>query len=68
MKLTKKERNVHGQREPLGPHGSALGPQGLVPQGFSDTNMLVFPTENARVGGLDQREAPTRRDSRCSGI
>ena len=35
---------------------------------FSDTNMLVSPTQNNCTGGLDQRESPTQRDSRCSGI
>ena len=34
----------------IGPRwGVALGPQE-----FLDTNMLVFPTQNSRVGGLDQ--------------
>ena len=28
---------------------------------FLDTNMLVSPTQNSGVGGLDQRKAPTRR-------
>ena len=37
-------------------------------QGFSDTNMLVFQTQNRRVWGLSQREDPTRVVSRCSGI
>ena len=42
----------------LGPWGFALGPFGFVLGlgGFSDTNMLVSPIQNARVWGLDQRE------------
>ena len=35
----------------LGPWGFALGPQG-----FLDTNMLVSPTRNGHVGGLNQRD------------
>ena len=35
---------------------------------FSDTNMLVSPTRNHRVGGLNQREDPTRVVSRRSEI
>ena len=54
----------------LGLQGSVLGMQGLAlgQRGFSDTNMLVYPTRNVCIGSLDQHEAPTRRDSRCSGI
>ena len=29
----------------------------LHPQGFLDTNMLVWVTQNCRVGGLNQRKA-----------
>ena len=36
--------------------------------GFLDTNMLVSPMQNGRVGGLNQRYGPTGAVSRCSGI
>ena len=35
-------------------------------RGFSDTNLLVSPTLNAHVGGLDQRKTPTQMGL-CSG-
>ena len=35
---------------------------------FLDTNMLVSPTQNSRVGGIAQREAPTQGVMHCSGI
>ena len=35
---------------------------------FLDTNMLVPPTRNCGVGGLSQREDPTRMVLRRSGI
>ena len=41
------------------------------PQDFSDTNKLVSAQVEGlkqRMGGLDQREAPMRRGSRCGGI
>ena len=40
----------------------------LGQQGFLDTNMLVFPMRNGRVGGLNQCDGSTRMVSRCSGI
>ena len=36
--------------------------------GFMDTNMLVSPTPNDRVGGLNQCDSPMQAVSRCSGI
>ena len=33
-----------------------------------DTNMLVSPLRNGSVGGINQRDGPTRVVSRCSGI
>ena len=35
---------------------------------FLDTNMLVYLTQNSRVGGVTQRQTPTRRVSHHSGI
>ena len=35
---------------------------------FSDTNMLVSPTQNSGVGGLSQRQGPTQLFLRRSGI
>ena len=35
---------------------------------FLDTNMLVSPTQNSHVGGIAQRDGPTRVFSRCNGI
>ena len=67
--------NANTQRKIL--HWLALGPQRLVlgRQGFAlglpgilATSMLVSPTRNAHVGGLDQHEATTWRGLRCSGI
>ena len=40
----------------------------MGPQGVLDTNMLVSPTQHFRLGGLDQREAPTQSGSRCGEI
>ena len=34
--------------------------------GFKDTNMLVPPTQNGRIGGLNQLDGPARVV--CSGI
>ena len=34
---------------------------------FLDTNMLVFPMQNSRVGGVTQRQTPMRRVLRRSG-
>ena len=36
--------------------------------GVIDTNILVSPTQNSRVGGIAQREPPTQGVLRCSGI
>ena len=41
----------------------ALGTQDLL-----NTNMLVSLVQKRSVCCLDQREKPTRKDSRCSGI
>ena len=57
--------------------GVALGEQGfalyvwgfaLGARGCLDTNMLVSATRNSCVGGIAQREYPTRVVSRCSEI
>ena len=47
----------------LGVRGFALGARGIL-----DTNMLVSATLKSCVGGIAQREAPTRVVSRCSRI
>ena len=47
----------------LGKLGAALGPQE-----FLDTNMLVSAMRKSSIGGIAQRESPTRVVSRCSGI
>ena len=47
----------------MGLQGVELG-QG----GFFDTNMLVSPTQNGHVGGLNRHDSPTRVGSRCSEI
>ena len=36
--------------------------------GLSDTNMLVSPMQNGRLGGLNQCDGPTQTDWRRSGI
>ena len=35
---------------------------------FLDTNMLVSPTQNSRVGDIAQRDGPTQMFLRRSGI
>ena len=54
----------------LGLWGFVLGLLGfkLSPRGFLDPNMLVCPTRNGHVGGLNQCDGPTRVVSHCSGI
>ena len=55
-------------------HWLALGPPGLafglarLGVGFLYTNMLVTPTRNGRVGGLNQHDSPAQVVLRCSGI
>ena len=43
--------------------GFALGPRGLL-----NTNRLVCPIRNGRVGSLKQREGPTQMGSHSGGI
>ena len=47
---------------------ACVGGPAFGPQGFTDTNMLVFPRRNHRVGGLSQRKDLTGMVLRCSGI
>ena len=41
---------------------------GVGGDAFSDTNMLVSPTQNSGVGGLSQHQDPTQMFLRRSGI
>ena len=54
----------------LGVQGFALGAQVFVhgPRGYLDTNMLVFPMLNGRIGGPNQCDSPTPVVLHCSGI
>ena len=78
MKWAQSTWIVHGQREnfALGTQhdlyyiGSRWGfalpvTQILV---FLDTNMLIYPKQNSRVGGITQRKPPMPGVLRCSGI
>ena len=40
----------------------------LGPQGFSDTNMLVFAMPTGRIGGLNQPEGPKQMGLHSGGI
>ena len=53
----------------LGVGSASLGiGSAMLGVGFLDTNMLVSPTQNGRVGGLNQRDGPARVVLHFSGI